>query len=147
MLFTLVDAMELEATSAERGVLDAVEFVRANRDRRGDWIEESTVHDRDGRKVTVAIDIDAFASALWRRTLRDRRRPGLLARRHLEVCVFSHLAAELRSGDIAVAGSDSYANLHAQLMAGRSASRLVAGFCAQAGIPAAAGPWSRTSAR
>ncbi|MGH3901581.1 MAG: hypothetical protein ACRDTA_25675 [Pseudonocardiaceae bacterium] len=42
--------------------------------------------------------------------------PPLCARRHLEVCVFSYLAAELRSGDIAVVGSDSYANLHAQLM-------------------------------
>ena len=85
VLFTLVDAIELEATSAERAVLDALEFVRANRDRRGDWIEESTVHERDGRKVTVAVDIDAFAGPLWRRTLRDRRRPGMLARRHLEV--------------------------------------------------------------
>ena len=138
VLFTLVDAIELEATSAERAVLDALEFVRANRDRRGDWIEESTVHDRDGRKVTVAVDIDAFAGPLWRRTLRDRRRPGMLARRHLEVCVFSHLAAELRSGDIAVVGSDSYANLHAQLMGCEQCEPLVEGFCAQAGIPAAA---------
>ena len=116
VLFTLVDAIELKATSAERAVLDALEFVRANRDRRGDWIEESTVHTRDGQKVTVAVDVDAFAGPMWRKTLRDKRRPGMLARRHLEVCVFSHLAAELRSGDIAVVGSDSYANLHAQLM-------------------------------
>ena len=46
VLFTLVDAIELEATSAERAVLDALEFVRANRDRRGDWIEESRCDDR-----------------------------------------------------------------------------------------------------
>ena len=62
----------------------------------------------------------------------------MLARRHLEVCVFSHLAAELRSGDIAVVGSDSYANLHAQLMGWEQCEPLVEGFCAQAGIPAAA---------
>ncbi len=136
VLFTLVDAIELEATSAERAVLDALEFVRANRDRRGDWIEESTVHTRNGQKVTVAVDIDAFAGPLWRRTLRDKRRPGMLARRHLEVCVFSHLASELRSGDIAVVGSDSYANLHSQLMAWEDCEPHVAEFCEQAGIPA-----------
>ena len=135
MLFALVDAIELEAASAERAVLDALEFIRANRDRRGDWIEESTVHTRDGKKVTVAVDIDAFAGPMWKRTLRDKRRPGMLARRHLEVCVFSHLAAELRSGDIAVAGSDSYANLHSQLMSWEDCEPLVAGFCEQAGIP------------
>ncbi|AHH95713.1 hypothetical protein GCM10010174_38810 [Kutzneria viridogrisea] len=38
--------------------------------------------------------------------------------------MFSYLAAELRTGDIAVAGSDSYANLQAQPLA--------ADFCAQA---------------
>jgi hypothetical protein len=135
VLFALVDAIELEAASAERAVLDALEFIRANRDRRGDWIEESTVHTRDGKKVTVAVDIDAFAGPMWKRTLRDKRRPGMLARRHLEVCVFSHLAAELRSGDIAVVGSDSYANLHSQLMSWEDCESLVAGFCEQAGIP------------
>jgi hypothetical protein len=59
----------------------------------------------------------------------------MLARRHLEVCVFSHLAAELRSGDIAVAGSDSYANLHSQMMTWEECRGEVADFCAQAGIP------------
>jgi TnpA family transposase len=136
VLFTLVDAIELEATSTERAVLDALEFVRANRDRRGDWIEQSTVHMRGGKKVTVAVDVDAFAGPLWKRTLRDKRRPGMLARRHLEVCVLSHLAAELRSGDIAVVGSDSYANLHAQLMAWEDCEPHVEEFCEQAGIPA-----------
>lgn len=33
VLFTLVDALEPRAASAERGVLDAVEFIRANRTR------------------------------------------------------------------------------------------------------------------
>jgi TnpA family transposase len=138
VLFTLVDALDLQATSAERGVLDAVEFIRANRDRRGEWIGESTIHVRDGRHVTIAIDIDSFASEPWKKTLRDRRRPGLLARRHLEVCVLSCLAAELRSGDIAVAGSDSYASLHDQLMSWEECQPHVAEFCEQAGIPAEA---------
>ena len=136
VLFTLVDAIELEATSAERGVLDALEFIRAVRHRRGEWIEETCVVDRGNEQVRVSIDINAFASEMWKRTLRDKRRPGMLARRHLEVCVFSHLAAELRSGDLAVAGSDSYANLHAQMMTWEECEAEVAGFCEQAGIPA-----------
>ena len=133
VLFTLVDAIELEATSAERGVLDALEFIRAVRHRRGEWIEETCVVDRGNEQVRVSIDINAFASEMWKRTLRDKRRPGMLARRHLEVCVFSHLAAELRSGDLAVAGSDSYANLHAQMMTWEECEAEVADFCEQAG--------------
>jgi hypothetical protein len=43
--------------------------------------------------------------------IRDRRRPGKFVRRHFEVCVFSHLADELRTGDVAVIGSASYRGL------------------------------------
>ena len=136
VLFTLVDAIEMEPTSADRSVLDAVEFIQANRERRSDWIPGTTTIERDGRQVALTIDVDAFAGDAWRQVLRDRQRPGMLARRHLEVCVFSYLAAELRSGDIAVIGSDSYANLHAQLMSWDECAPLVPEFCAQAGIPA-----------
>ncbi|GLZ37947.1 hypothetical protein [Actinokineospora sp. NBRC 105648] len=127
-LFTLLDSIELEATSAERAVLDEVEFIRAHRNSRASHVGDTVIVERPGRggvpeKVTLAVDVDAFASVMWRKILRDKPRPGLLVRRHLEVCVFSYLAAELRSGDIAVAGSDSFANLHAQLMSWRSAHR------------------------
>ncbi|MFE3454053.1 hypothetical protein ACFXJ8_34525 [Nonomuraea sp. NPDC059194] len=88
-------------------MLDAVEFTRANRDRRSDWIPETTPIEVDGQNTMVSVNVDGFASDAWRKVLCDRQRPGMLARRHLEVCVFSYLAAELRSGDIAVAGSDS----------------------------------------
>ncbi|MEU0485717.1 hypothetical protein ABZ260_41900 [Streptosporangium sp. NPDC006013] len=64
--------------------------------------------------------------------------PGMHSRRHLEACVFSHLVAELRSGDIAVTGSDSYTNLNAQLMSWEECEPLAAQFCEQAGIPAEA---------
>jgi hypothetical protein len=60
----------------------------------------------------------------------------MLPRRHLVVCVFSALAAELRCGDIAVVGVDSFASFHAQLMSWQQCAPLVSEFCAQAGIPA-----------
>jgi hypothetical protein len=103
-LFTLVDSIGLEAVTAERSVLDAVEFVRAIRDRRSDWIGEIAIVERDGRNVTVRVDVGAFASDAWRKVVRDKHKPGMLSRRHLEVCVFSYLAAQLRSGDIASEG-------------------------------------------
>ena len=99
------------------------------------WKPSDLNADGEAETVTVAIDVDAFASAAWRKILRDKDHPGMLVRRHLEVCVFSYLAAELRSGDIAVAGSDSYANLRDQLMTWEECRPLAGAFCAQAGIP------------
>jgi hypothetical protein len=68
------------------------------------------------RATDSALAPAADPGAGWRKVLRDKDHPGMLVRRHLEVCVFSCLAAELRGGGIAAAGSDSYANLHDQLM-------------------------------
>ncbi|RMI43284.1 hypothetical protein EBO15_16495 [Actinomadura harenae] len=86
-------------------------------------------------QVRLSIDLEAFASLQWRKTVRAPARPGMPARRHLDVCVFSYLAAELRSGDIAVDGPDSYANLRDQLMSWQECQPLVDAFHAQAGIP------------
>ena len=81
----------------------------------------------------------SFASEQWQTVLRARRKPGRLVRRHFEVCVFAYLAAELRSGDVAVVGSDAYADLYDQLMSWRECEPLVADYCAAAGIPTTAG--------
>jgi len=53
-LFTLVDTLALEATTADHAVLDAVEFIRTTRHRRGDWIPEQATTVRDGQQVTVS---------------------------------------------------------------------------------------------
>jgi hypothetical protein len=136
VLFTLVDAIELESTSAERSVVDAVMNLRELRNAEASYVPERQETGRlsangEEETVTVAIDVDAFASAAWRKILRDKDHPGMLVRRHLEVCVLSYLAAELRSGDIAVAGSDSYANLHDQLMSWEECRPLAVAFCAR----------------
>jgi hypothetical protein len=139
-LFTLLDVIELEPTSADHSVADAVEFLRAHRNTRSTHIPDTLTVDRTGpdgqpQEVVLAVDVEAFASTGWRKILRDKAHPGLLVRRYLEVCVFSYLATELRSGDIAVVGSDSFANLHEQLMDWEECAPLVPAFCAQAGIP------------
>lgn len=139
-LFTLVDSIDLESTNAERSVLDAVEYLQAQRNARATFVPDRIsvkLTGADGAPVTVemVVDVDAFASAMWRKILKDPDRPGMLVRRHLEVCVFSYLASELKSGDIAVAGSDSYANLHDQLMSWEECEPLVEGFCAEADLP------------
>ncbi|WP_201761822.1 MULTISPECIES: hypothetical protein [unclassified Nonomuraea] len=101
-LLTLVESIDLESTNAERSVLDAVEYVMAQRGARSAFVPERLTverQDSDGAPVTVTLSVavDAFASGIWRKILKDPARPGMLVRRHLEVCVFSYLAAELRS--------------------------------------------------
>lgn len=50
--------------------------------------------------------------------------------------MFSYLVADLRTGDIAVAGSEAYANFMEQLLPPQECEPLVAAYCREAGLPA-----------
>jgi hypothetical protein len=127
LLFRLASALVLESTSADRTLLEALDCVLANVvTRTGEFIPDQV--------ESIAVDT-SFASEAWQRMIRDRRRPGKLVRRHFEVCVFSHLADELRTGDVAVVGSASYANWQTQLLSWEDCEGMVAGYCAEAGLP------------
>jgi hypothetical protein len=59
----------------------------------------------------------------------------MLVRKHLEVCIFSYLAAELKSGDVAVARSDSYADYREQLLPWTDCAPRVADYCRTLDLP------------
>ncbi len=101
-MFAFAHVVELEATSADRSVLDAVAHALAHAHLVRDFIPG----DLDG----VLVDL-SFASEQWQRIVFDRDHPGQLNRRHFEACVFTYLASELRTGDVAVRGSQDLREL------------------------------------
>jgi hypothetical protein len=127
--FAFARIVDLEATGADRSVLDAVQHALAHAHLVCDFI----AGDQDG----VLVDL-SFASEQWQRIVVDRGRPGELNRRHFEACVFTYLAAELRTGDVAVRGSQAYANWAAQLLPWPDCEGLLEEFCAEAGLPTSA---------
>jgi len=58
-----------------------------------------------------------------------------MVRRHFEVCVFSYLAAELKSGDIYVFGSESFADYREQLLTWAECETQVGTYCQNLGFP------------
>jgi len=125
-MLATVAALDLQATSADRSVLDALEHVLAHAHLTRDLIPDHL----DGRRVDLS-----FASENWRDAIVLRKHPGRLVRRHLEACVVTYLAEELRTGDIAVAGSDSYANWAEHLLPWEDCEPLLEEFCAEVGLP------------
>ena len=126
-MFATAVALQLQATSADRSVLDALEHAVAHAHLTRDLISDHL----DGRRVDLS-----FASENWRQAILSRKHPGRLVRRHFEACVFTYLAEELRTGDIAVAGSDSYANWAEHLLSWEECEPLLDGFCVEVGLPA-----------
>jgi TnpA family transposase len=128
-MYAFVRTVDLEATSADRSVLDAIEHALAHSHLTRDYIPAHV--------VGTMLDV-SFASEQWQRLLVDPDHPERLNRRHFEACVFTYLAEELRTGDIAVAGSQAYANWAGQLLAWEECEGLLGEFCAEAGLPTTA---------
>jgi hypothetical protein len=117
----LIHALKLESTSQDKTLMQALEFLLANAHRRGEWLP-------------ATVDI-SFASEQWQRLVLVRQGAKVrMVRRHFEVCVFSYLAAELKSGDICVLGSDTYADYRAQLLSWEECQPMVADYCQNLGF-------------
>jgi hypothetical protein len=95
---------------------------------------------RGRRSGTRAGSMRSSPVSTWNRAIRDRGHPGMFVRRHLEACVLTYLAEELRTGDIAVVGAAAYADWADQLLSPAEAAERLPAFCAGVGIPGAPPP-------
>ena len=96
-----------------------------------------------GAWLPTGIDL-SFASDAWQRRVRVRRRVRnrrkvQIVRRQLEVCVFTYLAHELKTGDLCVAGAEQYADYRTHLLPWSECAPQVADYCRELGFPATPG--------
>ena len=122
-LFRLVDSLEIRSTTQDESLIEAVKFLLENQHRRGQWLPN-----------IIRLD---FASELWRKQVLFRKGNGteVLVRRQLEVCVFSYLATELKSGDACVLGSGNFADYREQLLCWEECQQELAKYCTELGFP------------
>ena len=120
--FRLINALDLQSTTTDRRLMNAVKFLLTNAHRRGEWLKGE-------------IDL-SFASAQWLSLVFDSQgKNNKMVRRHFEVCVFSYLAAELKSGDICVEGSSEYADWRKQLLSWDECENLLDKYCEDLELP------------
>ena len=64
-----------------------------------------------------------------------RKSKSWFIRQHLETCVFSYVAAELKTGDLCVAGSEQFADYREQLLSWEECEPKVAEYCQRLDLP------------
>jgi len=124
-LLRVLRTLTLRSTSQDQTLMRAVQVLLDNQE-------------RNSKYLPVLVDL-SFASAQWQRTVlvRTGRRRRVL-RRPFEVCVLAYLAADLKSGDIAIVGSGAYADFREQLLPWEECAPLIADYCGALGLPATA---------
>lgn len=124
-MFRMAQALNFEPATPDRRLLAALDVVVANEGRKSEWIAD-------------IVDL-SFASERWRKLIvRSQGHGNPTNRRMLEVCVFSHLSADLRSGEICIEGSESFSNYRQKLLPWEDCQRDLPDYCERVGIPATA---------
>ena len=74
-------------------------------------------HEYDPKKYLEATIDLSFANGDWLRTVQKRRRgKDCFIRQHLETCVLTYVATELKTGDLCICGSEQFADYRDQLL-------------------------------
>lgn len=123
LLFTLVRSLDIHSTTQDQSLVEALAFVLEHEHRRGQWLSAQR------------LDL-SFVSDQWRRLVLVKKDGAEVAvRRQLEICIFTYLATELKTGDVCVVGSESYADFREQLLSWQECQPQLESFCQNLGIP------------
>lgn len=124
-LFQVIKTLDLRSTTSDLTLIEAMQFIVA--------------HEQSPKQYLEATFDLSFASKKWQRTVLVKRKGKTwFARHHLETCVFSYLAEELKSGDVCVVGSEQFADYRDQLLSWEECEPKVAAYCHQLNLPATA---------
>lgn len=97
-------------------MVKAAEILLSNSHRRGEWI---------GTEVDLS-----FISQQWQTlVIVQSKDVTKVMRLNFEICIFSYVAAELKSGDICVFKSEAYADYREQLLSWNDCQPLVEAYC------------------
>ncbi|HET9107133.1 MAG TPA: Tn3 family transposase [Steroidobacteraceae bacterium] len=139
----------LVSTSQDRSMEEAIAFLLAHRvHRRAKLRTVADVVQHDGTTVLRPLDLSWVGEKWWPLLTggRTAREPASVEvdRRHFEICVFTQVVNELKSGDLCIPGSEEYGDYRDQLVSWDEYRSDVAGYAEQAGVPADAAAFVAT---
>lgn len=123
-LFELLRSLTLDSSTQQQSLIKALQLLLAHAHKRAEHI-----------KLASVIDL-SFAGDSWQKLVCDSDDPCLINRRYFELCVFTHLAQDLRSGDIYIEGADSFGDYRTHLLPWPACELELPALCQQVGLPA-----------
>ncbi len=131
------------STSQDRATEQAIAFLLAHQAHRRPKLQVACEEHVDGRATLRPLLDLSFVGEKWWPLLTGRtaREPAPVEvdRRHFEVCLFTQVVNDLKSGDLCIPGSDEYGDYRDQLITWEEYQRDIEGYAEQAGVPADAG--------
>ncbi len=135
-LYLFLESVSIVPTTQEHPLSSAIAFLLENKGARGEWLVlERSSSAADG---TVLSDLSFIPDKWWPLVTGKKERTAEVSRvdrRYFELCVFSQVEAELKSGDLCIPGSDQFSDYRMELIPEDEYKRGLALYGEQAGIP------------
>ena len=120
-LFRMLRLLIITSTTEDKSLMQALDVLMKHEHRKSLLIDDT-------------VDF-SFTNERWKRTVQVKTEDSeRINRQHFEVCVFSALATEIKSGDVAIRGSEAYADYREQLLSWEECEPLVEDYCQQLGF-------------
>ncbi|MGH0945176.1 Tn3 family transposase [Bacillus mycoides] len=139
-LFKILEASSLYSTHHDKSIEQAITFLLSHQHTRKEWISVVQI-EKEGyykRKMTPLLDLSWIPADWWKWLSPKRKKesiPEEVNRRHLEVCIFSQIMWDLKSGDLYIEGSEKYADYRKQLVSWEEFEMHKPVFCEQVNQP------------
>lgn len=128
LLFQCLDALALKSSSPDDSLLLVIAWIRQFRTSHKEYVARDT--------GIVPLDLSWLGDAKWRRLIEgDDPDSGLVHRKYLELCVFSHVMNELKSGDLYVENSGQYDDYRDHLVSWETFDAEIAAYGDMVGLP------------
>ncbi len=128
-LFRLLKRITVHSTTQDATFVAALNFLLEHEHKHAEWLTAPK---------TPCLDF-SWMSEAWRDLVIERHdqdeAPKRLHRRYFELCVFSQLMRELKSGDLCIPGSNLYADYRNQLISWEEYNRDIVGYGEMIGLP------------
>jgi hypothetical protein len=114
-LFRFLETVPLTSTSQDQALPQAISFLLTHKASRQEWlpiVRQETDGDVDSPPVRL-VDLSCVSEKWWPLVTGTTDRKAVVPRvdrRAFELCVFSQILLELKSGDLCISGSDRFSD-------------------------------------
>lgn len=122
VLFEIIKLLPIKSSSKNNSLIKAIEYLLSCENRKSDFID---------------ADVDlSFASEKWRKfVVAKRGKVEVFIRKNFEICVFSCIASEFKTGDLCSELSEEYADYKKQLLSLEECNLMLSEYCSEMNLP------------
>ena len=139
LLFDCLACLSLQSSSNDHSLMDALTFMLTHRSGRKEWIDLPLFDATQSRPLDLDWLPDKWRRLVTGKTTRDI--PVRLHRKYFELCVFTELMRQLKSGDVYAVGSREFDDYREHLLDWKQVNERLSGYETLTGIPTQSEPF------